>query len=181
MDREIELPVAVIVERRPARSGWLDWIWRAVDVLDGAPAAAPFTLLDEGADGTARYLAGSVTVRLHRTDSASYRDNLAGDRAVYVVLRKGGEGPAPFRLHAVLASPDEAQSVLSAGEDEVEKLPMPPRLAAAMAEFSAAHFREEPFVKRRRDPVRPEERQFGKEPIFAPGRRPPRGGNGDGR
>lgn len=180
MDREIELPVAVIVERRPARSRWQDWTWRAVDVFDGAPAAAPFTPLDEGPDGTARFLAGSAAVRLHPTDSASYRDNLAGDCAVYVVLRKSEEGPAPLRLHAVLASPDEAQSVLSSGEDVVEKLPMPPRLKEAVAAFCAVHHRDEPFIKRRRDAVRPEEPKFGKEPIFAARNRTP-GGPADDR
>lgn len=41
----VSIGVAVVVERRKAKSQWLDFVWRPVAVLAGIPAAEPWTAL----------------------------------------------------------------------------------------------------------------------------------------
>jgi hypothetical protein len=41
-----QIPVGVIVERRKAKSMWVDFLWRPVSVFVGNPSAAPWTPLD---------------------------------------------------------------------------------------------------------------------------------------
>jgi hypothetical protein len=181
VDKEISRQVSVIAERRPAVSRWADEVWRIVAVLDGQAAAEPFTQLGEGPDGTARFFAGSTRLVLHRKESEAYRINLAGDRALYVIMRPE-EGEQPFALHDVTASPYEAADYLDSGEELVEAVPMSDVIAAWMEAFCDYHHVETPFKKRRRDKVDVEELKFSKEPIFArTGRFPsPESTDGDG-
>ena len=43
------IAVGVVVERRRARSMWLDFLWRPVSVLAGNPSAAPWSTLETAA------------------------------------------------------------------------------------------------------------------------------------
>jgi Protein of unknown function (DUF3305) len=82
-----QIPVGIVVERRKARSMWVDFLWRPVSVLAGKTSAAPWTLLDTEAE-TALFFAGEAMVALHRTETANYRDNLtSGAPALWVALR----------------------------------------------------------------------------------------------
>jgi len=75
------IPVGVIVERAKAASQWIDYIWRPTTVLAGQPDTPPWTLLaDDGERAT--FYAGPAMVEMHRTETASYRDNLANRIAV---------------------------------------------------------------------------------------------------
>ena len=53
------MSVAVIVERRPAATRWASHVWRAVEVLPGAPATPPWTVLAEGGGATRYFVAGT--------------------------------------------------------------------------------------------------------------------------
>jgi len=181
VDKEISRQVSVIVERRPAVSRWADDVWRAVAILDGQAAAAPFTLLGEGPDGVARFFAGATQLLLHRKETEAYRSNLAGDRVLYVIMRPE-EGELPFTLHDVTASPHDAQDHLDSGDELVEAVPMSEEIASWIEVFCDFHHVETPFKKRRRDEVDIEELKFSKEPIYArTGRFPsPESSKGDG-
>lgn len=167
LDKEISRTVSVMVERRPAASRWADWIWCPCEIIEGAAAAEPFVKLGETEDGIARYFAGSTDIVLHRKETEAYRLNLAGDRVLYAILRADDEVDAPYTLHAVTASPYEAQDYLDSGDEIVEPLPIPHQLAELIEAFCAFHHKEEPFIKRKRDRLKTEELKFGKEPIFA--------------
>src|SRR5712671_7334619 len=79
--------VGVAVERRKARSPWLVFLWRPFSVLVGTPSAVPWTRIGEEGDATTFY-AGKAAIELHRTETASYRQNLtSGMPALWVVLR----------------------------------------------------------------------------------------------
>src|SRR5258707_5799148 len=79
--------VGVVVERRKARSPWLDFLWRPVSVLVGTPSAVAWTRIGEQGDATTFY-AGEAAIELHRTETANYRQNLSsGLPALWVVLR----------------------------------------------------------------------------------------------
>ena len=91
---------------------------------------------------------------LWRTDVEAYRHGLsARSPSVFVRLRPDPDGGPP-RPDAVTASPYEAQDWADSGEEAVEPVPMPPGLVALVRDFCDEHWREEPFLKRRRDRAR---------------------------
>ena len=90
------IAVGVVVERRKAKSPWLDFLWRPISVLVGTPSATPWTQIGEEGSATTFY-AGEAAIELHRTETANYRDNLSsGTPALWVVLR-----PSTFALRVV--------------------------------------------------------------------------------
>ena len=145
--------VGVVVERRKARSPWLDFLWRPVSVLVGTPAAVAWTRIAEQGDATMFY-AGEAAIELHRTETANYRQNLAsGTPALWVVLRPrlaNSASPA-FDILTVTADPSEGEALTDAGNDLVATVPMPVSIIEAIDGFIAEHHVERPFQKRQRD------------------------------
>ena len=147
--------VGVVVERRKAKSPWIDFTWQPVAVLPGQPDAAPWTVLSVDGETTTFY-AGSIDVELHRTETGYYRDNLAsGAPSLWVALRPTGVEP-PYDLLAVTADPAEGESFTQVGDDLVEAVPMPAPVRDVVEAFVAEHHVERPFVKRKRDRADPE-------------------------
>jgi hypothetical protein len=124
-------------------------------VLEGAPAAAPWTPL--GVEGDVHtFYAGSAVVELHRTETANYLANLtSGAPALWVVLRSTGAEP-PYEVFTVTADPAEGEAFTEAGNDLVETVPMPGGIAAALQAFVAEHHVDRPFFKRPRDRIDPD-------------------------
>jgi hypothetical protein len=148
------IPVGIVVERRKARSAWVDFLWRPVSVFAGKPSAAPWTPLDMAAEATL-FFAGEAAIELHRTETANYRDNLSsGSPALWVALRPVASQP-PYEILAVTADPSEGEALTDAGDNLVEAVPMPPDIAEALVQFVAQHHVERPFLKRRRQPAEP--------------------------
>lgn len=146
------IPVGVVVERRKARSAWVDFLWRPVSVLAGRAAAAPWTPLNTDGE-TALFFAGEAVIELHRTETTNYRDNLAsGAPALWVALRPVASDP-PYEILAVTADPAEGEAFTDAGSNLVEAVPMPPDVVESIGRFIAEHHVERPFVKRRRQPA----------------------------
>lgn len=146
----VTIPLGVVIERRRSKGPWVDFVWRPVAVLPGAPDAAPWTALDRNADRM-RFFGGAAAVALHRSDTARYRDNLAtGAALLWVVLRPTGREP-PYEIAAVTADPGEGEAFAGSATDLVETVPMPEPVRAAIADFVARHHVEHPFVKRERD------------------------------
>jgi len=143
-----------VVERRRAKSAWVEFLWRPVSVFAGNPSAAPWTLLSAEAE-TTLFFAGEAVIELHRTETTNYRDNLAsGAPALWVALRPASSEP-PYELLAVTADPAEGEAFTDAGSNLVEAVPMPPDIAEIVARFITEHHVERPFVKRRREPAEP--------------------------
>jgi hypothetical protein len=150
----VRIPVGVVVERRKAANPWIDFTWRPVEVLDGRPEAAPWTQLSADAE-TATFYAGGTEIELHPSETAYYRDNLAGRPTLWVALRPTGVEP-PYDLLAVSADPDASEAFTQAGDDLVEAVPMPETIRAIVAAFVAEHHVEQDFFKRKRDRANPE-------------------------
>ena len=149
------IPVGVVVERRQATSPWIEFVWRAVAVLPGAPDTAPWTRLD-GDDVATRFFLEAAAVALFHGDTARYRDNLAsGAPSLWVVLRPTDAEP-PLALVLVTADPSEGEARTEAGGDLVEAVAMPPSVAEVIASFVAEHHVERAFFKRKRDRSDPE-------------------------
>lgn len=146
------ITVGVVVERRKARSMWVDFLWRPVSVFVGSPTAAPWTRLDADSE-TALFYAGQAVIELHRTETTNYRDNLSsGAPALWVALHSASSGQ-PYEILAVTADPAEGEAFTDAGSYLVEAVPMPLEVAEPIVQFLAQHHVERPFMKRRRQPA----------------------------
>src|ERR1700704_3444190 len=140
--------VGVVVERRKARSPWLDLLWRPVSVLVGTPSAVAWTRIGEQGDATTFY-AGEAAIELHRTETANYRQNLSsGNPALWIVLRPiAGDSAGPaFDILTVTADPAEGGALTNAGNDLVTAVPMPAAIIETVDGFNAEHHVERPFT-----------------------------------
>jgi hypothetical protein len=146
------IAVGVVVERRQAKSAWVDFLWRPVSVFAGNPSAAPWTPLAVEAE-TTLFFAGEAVIELHRTETTNYRGNLAsGAPALWVALRPV-TSERPYEILAVTADPAEGEAFTDAGSNLVEAVPMPTDVAELVARFIAEHHVERPFLKRQRRPA----------------------------
>jgi Protein of unknown function (DUF3305) len=148
------IPVGVVVERRKAKSPWIDFVWRPIAVLPGLPDAQPWTQLDGG--DIATFYAGSTAVALFRSEAPRYHENLtSGAPSLWVVLRPTHVEP-PYEIVTVTADPSEGEAYTQSGTDLVEAVPLPEPMRAAIAAFVAEHHVAETFYKRERDTADPE-------------------------
>jgi hypothetical protein len=166
----MSIPVGVVVERRKAKSPWIDHVWRPLAVLDGVPEAAPWTRLSEEGEA-ASFFIGAAAIELYRSETAHYRDNLAsGTPQIWVVLRPS-DGEHPYELFMVTADPAEGEGYTETGTDLVDPVPMPEAIQAAIADFVTEHHVERPFFKRKRDRANPD--ALGRRGPVARGEAPP--------
>lgn len=154
------IPVGIVLERRKSRHPWLDYAWKPVAIVPGAPPRDPrgeWSVSGQGEDWV-HYFAGTLTLELFRKETEGYKVNLSQDPPrVFVVLRDL-EDPAvdhPLVPFVITASPFEAQGYLESGNDLVEPVEMPAELAAFIQDFVDRHHVDQPFYKRKRRPHDP--------------------------
>lgn len=148
-DELIRIPVGVIVERRKAKSEWIEFVWQPSAVLAGIAETAPWTSLTENDEATTFY-AGGTEIELFPTETSNYRDNLAsGKPLLWVVLRPGSD--RPYELFKVTADPAEGEALTEAGLDLVESVAMPDVIAERIGDYVAKYHVERPFIKRERN------------------------------
>ncbi len=151
----VSTTVGIVVERRRAKSPWVEHVWRPVAALPGAPATPPWTAL-EGDEEAMRIYAGNAELGLYRADTPHYRDNLtSGSPGLWVVLRPTDSAP-PFELVAVTANPSEGESFTEAGADLVEPVPIPEPVLEMIEAFIAEHHVEHAFSKRKQKRADPD-------------------------
>lgn len=178
------MPVGVVLERRPSKSQWIDYVWRAVAVIPRAPAADPKEpwreLVRDG--DVVRFHAGTLPLRLFRKETEGYKLNLSQHPPqIFVVLRRDEDPDSPHetRPFQVTACPYEAQIYMSNGDDVVDPVVMPEIVAGWVMDFIDRHHAERPIHKRKRRPhVEPGRRQPFEPPLESPPRR--RKGSVDG-
>ncbi len=166
---EVSLPMGIIVEKRKSSHPWADWIWKPVSVVLNANSDAKWVEMLSSPEAI-QYMAGTLLLTLHRKDTEALRANLMLPAPeLYVVLREEDDAEPGFPLepHLVTASAYDAQDMTDAGDDIVEKVPMPEAVAAFIQAFVEQHHVEEKFIKRKRDKLMPDEHKFGKEPIYS--------------
>ena len=147
--------VGVVVERRKAKSPWIDYVWRPVAALPGTPDTTPWTVLESN-DETTQFYVGPAEVGLYRSDTPHYRDNLAtGSPGLWVVLRPTGCEP-PFEIATVTANPSEGEAFTESGTDLVEPVPIPESVHELIEAFIAEHHVEHAFSKRKQKRADPD-------------------------
>jgi hypothetical protein len=168
---ESSRPVGVVVRRRAIDNPWIDHTWSPVTILDEVPATAPWTVLSTYA-GATLYYAGAATIDLFSSDTANYRDNLAGgEPRIWVALRRP-DGGTELELTKVTADPTEGEAMFESGCDVIGTVPMPSDIASWIAAFVDEFHVERAFHKRRRDRADGERRPLpGGTPDEGTGRR----------
>jgi hypothetical protein len=147
--------VCVLVERRKAKSQWVDYVWRPIAALPGAPDTRPWTVLESDVEATLFYV-GAAELGLYRADTPHYRDNLAsGSPGLWVVLRPTGREP-PFEVATVTANPSEGEAYTESGVDLVEPVPIPESVHEMIEAFIAEHHVEHAFTKRKQKRADPD-------------------------
>ncbi|MET4805196.1 DUF3305 domain-containing protein [Limibacillus sp. MBR-115] len=161
------LPLGIVVEKRKVDNPWIDHAWKPVAVVAGAAEQDPrghWKEMGHG-DGWTQYLAGTLQMGLFRKETEAYKVNLSQHPpSVFVVLRRRDD-PAmahEFFPFFVTASPYEAQDFLDAGEDIVERVPMPDSVIAFVETFISEFHVEEEFHKRKRKRYEVDKLGFGK-------------------
>ena len=150
MPADAVMPISVVIERRTAKSAWLDDLWRPIGVLPNAAAAECGRLLAEG-EGWTQYQGGTLDLELFRGETEGYRTNLSQDLPqVYVVLRRNESGDGlDFTPFLVTACPHEAMAYSEGDDDVVEGVPMPAEVVAWVQDFVTRHHVDVPFKKRK--------------------------------
>lgn len=149
------LEIGVIVDRRAVDNPWVDHAWIPVAVLAGAPATAPWTVLEQTAEVT-RFFAGTFMLEFFGTQTGMYRDNLVSGRPSLWVSLRPADTPLGVALQLVTADPSEGEAVTQPGTDIVEAVAMPIEIQKRLAAFVEGHHVERPFIKRTRDRANPE-------------------------
>ena len=167
MEKNDSLKLGIMLERRDCDHPWLDHEWRFIGVIPGAQDIDGLKVL-RSAPGAIQYHAATLELELHRAEAEAYQYNLTSpEPSLFVVLREDDEeeSGAPIVAELVTASPYEAQDYLDSSEELVERILIPENIKAWITEFVEAHYKEEPFKKRKRDKLEVEEYKFGQEPL----------------
>lgn len=132
--------LAVVMQRRPARSRWESVVWEPWSVLESdAPPGPPRLLVEQGA--TAQWLHAGFELAIHRDEIEGYYMNVSSDSPrVFVLWRMEGEQGLPLQ---VTASYDEGGRWLDGGHF-VDGVAMPPALYAWIGGYVEKNYRPEP-------------------------------------
>lgn len=158
----LTLPIGIVLEKRKAKSPWLDWIWEAAAILPEPADAEPGAPLGRNGEGELLY-GGAAILEAHTIETAFYRDNVAsGMPQIWVILRSQS-GDAMPEIVQVTCDPTEGEGFTETGWDIVNAVPMPEPIIAALMAFIDEHHVETPYIKRKRDRADPEALAFGRQ------------------
>ena len=137
--------LAVIMERRPARSRWADVVWQPASVLESdEPAGEPRLLVKKG--DYEQWLHPGFSLEIHRDETEGYYMNVSsGSPRVFVLWRmdeEGAGGPRGLPLQ-VTASYDEGGRWLDGG-NSVDGVAMPDAIFAWVGDYVEKNYRPEP-------------------------------------
>ena len=132
-------PIAVVMQRRPAKSRWADCVWEPLSALPGEHGNEVRLLVEHG--GLAQWLHPGFTLELHRDETEGYYLNVsANDPRVFVLWRMDEAHAVPLY---VTVSTAEASRWLDGGHS-VDGVPMPREIYAWVGEYVERNYRPEP-------------------------------------
>ncbi|HYL89466.1 MAG TPA: DUF3305 domain-containing protein [Burkholderiales bacterium] len=134
--------LAVVMQRRPAKSRWADVIWEPHGVVPGHNGGAKKLLVEH--DGAVQWLHPGFELELHRDEAEGYYLNVSSTRpSVFVLWRMEGDEALPVQL---TASSEEAGRWLDGGH-AVDRVPMPAEIYAFVGDYVEKNYRPK-FEKR---------------------------------
>lgn len=153
--RATRISVAVEFERVPVASRWVDSRWQPSRVVpvDGDPDTADESAVErlEPEGALERWRFPGQTTEMHPVESEGYYLNLsAPDPMAFVMWRHRDDGEPPVHPVVVTLSYNEAARMMDGGE-QVDPVPLDPRLRAMLEPFVAANYKPEPKRKQKRN------------------------------
>jgi hypothetical protein len=134
--------LAVVMQRRPAKSPWADVIWEPHGVVPGHNGGAKKLLVEH--DGAVQWLHPGFELELHRDEAEGYYLNVSSTRpSVFVLWRMEGDEALPVQ---VTASSEEAGRWLDGGH-AVDRVSMPAEIYAFVGDYVEKNYRPK-FEKR---------------------------------
>jgi hypothetical protein len=132
--------LAVVMQRRNARSRWASVIWEPVSVLESEePPGAARLLMKQ--DDCEQWLHPGFELAIHRDEIEGYYMNVSSDSPrVFVLWRMEEEQGLPLQ---VTASYDEGGRWLDGG-NSVDSVTMPPAIFGWIGEYVEKNYRPEP-------------------------------------
>jgi hypothetical protein len=144
------------MQRTPLANRWVDERWDAVAVEaeDGISEAAVTDATPNGSARATRWRCAGHEIELVASEADGYYLNVsAREPKVFVLWRMaepGDDAEPRARPLIVTVSYNEAARFLDAGE-QVDAVPMPASMLAALESFVAANYRPEPRKKVKRN------------------------------
>ena len=136
------LPLAVVMQRRPAKSRWADFIWEPFGVLPGYLESDTRILREH--EGVLHALHGGFKLELHRDETEGYYLNVSSvDPRVFVLWRMDDDRGVPVH---VTASSEEAARWLDGGHS-VDGVAIPPEIYAWLGDYVEKNYRPQPKKK----------------------------------
>jgi hypothetical protein len=133
------LPLAVVMQRRPAKSRWADFIWEPFGVVPGYLESGAKILREQ--DGVLHELHGGFKLELHRDETEGYYLNVSSvDPRVFVLWRMDEDRGLPLY---VTVSSEEAGRWLDGGHS-VDNVAMPAQIFAWVGDYVEKNYRPEP-------------------------------------
>jgi len=130
------------MQRRLAKSHWVDSIWEPFGVVPGYPTGERRILVEDGS--RVQWLHPGFTLVIHRDEAEGYYLNVSGSRpSVFVLWRMEGEQALPLD---VTVSSDEAGRWLDGGHS-VDRVAMQPEIFAWLGEWVENNYRPQPKVR----------------------------------
>jgi hypothetical protein len=143
--------IGVVMQRKPTSSRWQPYQWRPLEILDDMlpPQQGGRCLLDDTDD--TRWLFNGFEVGFFTDEAEGYFLNVSSPTPCWFVMWRFEEiGSSEIAVpKAVTLSYNEAARLMDGGE-QVDTLPAPPQMIAAMAAFVQEHYKPEPKKKRRK-------------------------------
>ena len=144
---EQHIEVGVVLARRRTAGMWSQESWRPIAALAAAPPLESGAFVAH-AEGDDLFYAGAVTLSLHASDTAHYRDNLnSGRPAIWIAIASGDAFP---HVQAVTADPYEGEALAEVYGEGLDAVFMPEAIVEVLSRFVAEHHVERVFIKRKR-------------------------------
>ena len=135
--------LAVVMQRRPAKSQWADVIWEPHGVVPGHNGGEKKLLVQH--DGVVQWLHPGFELELHRDEAEGYYLNLtAPDPRVFILWRMEGEEGLP--VHITVSS-EEASRWMDGGHS-VDSVKMPREIFSWTGEWVEKNYKPKPPEKR---------------------------------
>ena len=132
-------PIAVVMQRRAAKSRWADYVWEPIGVVPGEHGAEVKLLVEQ--ENLVQWLHPGFRLELHRDEAEGYYLNVCTARPlVFVLWRMDEERALPL---FVTASTEEAGRWMDGGHS-IDGVPMPPEIYAWVGEYVERKYRPEP-------------------------------------
>jgi len=132
--------LAVIMQRRNARSRWAGVIWEPVSVLESAEAPGAARLLVRQ-DDYEQWLHPGFELAIHRDETEGYYMNVSsGSPRIFVAWRMEGDAALPLEI---TASYDEGGRWMDGG-NTVDSVAMPDAIFAWVGDYVEKNYRPEP-------------------------------------